>query len=77
MTSQISFNLQFQKVNISRTRQDIKKLKASRWTNDFFHDTAPLRVWYYMFSNSLIIHEASTEKIITVENVWKSEEEIT
>ena len=30
-----------------------------------------------VFSNLLIIHEASTKKINTVENVQKSEEEIT
>ena len=29
------------------------------------------------FANSLVIHEASTKEINTVEDVWKSEEEIT
>ena len=29
------------------------------------------------FSNSLIIHDAKTRKISTVEDVWKSEEKVT
>ena len=34
-------------------------------------------VFEMRFSNSLIIHEAKTKKISSVDDVWKSEEEIT